>query len=180
MFGIAGYHPVATDTVAETLSAHGPKLRALVGRRLESVLGLCFTVDGQWCSTQPLVLRFAGTRLEIVFDGFDQLYLSWNTIDTDVPIDTPDQEDPEMALAWGDPSRPELDAVLGSVVRQVSVLENDFHLDLVDGRRTRSWMLAGLELVFDNERTLQLYNVFSETTLELDTPDSDRRRRTAA
>ncbi|MCP2327549.1 hypothetical protein HDA40_006056 [Hamadaea flava] len=185
MFGIAGYRPVVTDTVGATLSTHGPNLRALLGRRLDSVLGLCFTVDGQWCSTYPLILDFGGTRLELVFDGFDQLYLSWNTIDSGVPIDTADpadpadsaDPDPDLALAWADPGRPELDAVLGAAVQQVAVLENDFHLDRVDGQRAQAWLLAGLELVFDNGRKLQLYNVFSETTLELDTPESERRRR---
>jgi hypothetical protein len=57
---------------------------------------VCFVTDGRWCITEPLILHFGGPRLELVFDGFDQMYLSWNTIDVDAPIDTPDQEEPDL------------------------------------------------------------------------------------
>ncbi|MFG2041249.1 hypothetical protein [Dactylosporangium sp. NPDC048998] len=179
MFGIAGYEPEATDSANEVLSVHGPRLHALVGRRLESATGLCFVIGGAWCSTQPLILDFGGTRLELAFDGFDQMYLSWDTIDVDAPIDTPDQDEPDQALAWGDPHQAELDGVLGAVARQVRVLEHDFRFERADGQHFQAWILAGLELLFDDGRALQLYNVISELTIATHPADSDTWRRQA-
>lgn len=179
MFGITGYQPAATGSVDELLRSHGARLRALVGRRLDSATGLCFVLDGGWCATLPLVLDFEGSRLELVFDGFDQTYLSWDTIGPDTPIDTPEQDDPELALAWGDPCRAELDHVRGAVVRQVAVLEHEFQLDRADGRRLNRWLLAGLELAFDEGRELRLYNVFSELTLATGTAGAGGWRRHA-
>jgi hypothetical protein len=152
---------------------HGSRLDALVGRRLESATGQCFVIDGQWCVTRPLILDFGGPRLELVFDGFNQMYLSWNTIDVNAPIDTPEQDDPDLAVAWGDPHRAELDGVLGAVVRRVRVLEYDFRFEHVEGRRVQAWLLAGLELIFGDGRGLQLYNVVTELTLATDPAGSD-------
>jgi hypothetical protein len=177
MFGIAGYEPAATDRVDRVVSVHGSRLHALVGRRLESATGLCFVIDGEWCVTQPLILDFGGPRLELAFDGFNQMYLSWNTIDVGAPIDTPAQDDPDLALAWGDPHRAELNGVLGAVIRQVRALESDLRFERVDGQRVQAWRLAGLELIFDDGRALQLYNVVSELMLATDPADSDTWRR---
>jgi hypothetical protein len=177
MFGIAGYEPAMTATVDQVLSVHGPRLHALVGQRLESATGQCFMIDGEWCSTRPLILGFGGSRLELVFDGFDEMYLSWDTIDVEAPIDTPDQDDPDLALAWGDPQQSELHGVLGAVIRQVRVLEHDFQLHRVDGQHVQTWLLAGLELVFDEGQTLQLSNYVSELTLDTQPADSDTWRR---
>lgn len=177
MYGIAGYEPAVTDSVDQVMRVHGPGLHALVGRRLESATGLCFAIDGEWCSTQPLILDFDGRRLELVFDGFDQMYLSWDAIDIDAPIDTPEQDDPDQALAWADPHQAALDDVLGARVRQVRVLEHEFRFERVDGQRFHGWLLAGLELTFDEGRRLQLYNVVSELTLATRSADSDAWRR---
>ena len=107
------------------------------------------------------------------------MYLSWETIDTDARINTPDQHDPDLAVAWSDPSQAELDDALGAVVRQVRVLENDFHFNRVDGQRFRAWVLGGLELTFDEGRALQLFNVYSELTIAAQPADSDTWRRRA-
>lgn len=172
MYGIEGYQPVAATSVDEVLAAHGDRLRALAGRRLHSATGLCFVGDGDWCSTFPAFFDFDGARLEVVTDGFDVLYLSWDTIDPGTPIDDPDQDDPDMAVAWGDPREPALDAVLGAVVREVNVLETELQIDSPDGRRLRRLMLAGLELVFDDGRALQLWNLVSELRITARPPDS--------
>ncbi|MGI5153037.1 hypothetical protein ACQEVC_42775 [Plantactinospora sp. CA-294935] len=179
MLGIAGYEPVVTDTVDEAHRVHGPALNALVGRRLGAVRGLCFVIDGEWCVTAPLILDFDGPCMELHFDGFDQMYLSWNSIDVDAPIDTPDQEDPDMALAWADPHSAELSHVIGSTVRQVWLLEHDFRLDRPDGQCLQAWILAGIELAFDEGWLLQLYNVFSELRVATHPAGSDIWRRRA-
>ena len=177
MYGIAGYRPAAATTVDQVLDAHGERLHALVGRRLVSATGLCFVGDGEWCSTRPLVLDFDGVRLELAVDGFDVAYLGWDSIDLGAPIDDPDQDDPDLALAWDDPRQAELDGLLGGVVRQVRVLEHEFRLDQIDGPRLRQWLLAGLELAFDGGRELQLWNEFSALRIAADSPGSDHWRR---
>ncbi|MFI5494871.1 hypothetical protein [Actinoplanes sp. NPDC051859] len=156
---------------------HGSRLYALVGRRVRSMTGLCYVIDGAWCCTAPLIIDFGGPRLELAFDGFDEMHLGWETIDVDEPLDTPDQDDPELALAWGDPQEPHLAGILGAVVREVRVLEHDFRLDRVDGQRLQAWLLAGLELVFDDGRAVQLSNVFSELTVAAEPADDDTWRR---
>ena len=172
MYGIEGYQPIATTTVDEVLTAHGDRLHALVGRRLRSATGLCYIGDGGWCFTLPAFFDFDGPRLEVDTEGFSEVYLSWDTIGPGAPIDSPDQDDPDMAVAWGDPREAAVDAVLGAEVRQVNVLESEFRLDTPDGRILRRPTLSGLELIFDGGRALQLWNLIGELHLTARATDS--------
>ncbi|GAA4607066.1 hypothetical protein BJY16_006138 [Actinoplanes octamycinicus] len=174
MQGIAGYRPVACTTVDQVRDRHGRQLRDLAGRRLTSATALCFTCDGEWCSTGVLILDFDGPRLELCGDGFDELYLSFGTIDVRAPIDSEDQDDPDLRLAWADPAQPELDALLGRPLQEARILESEYRFHRAeDGRTSTGWLLRGLELHFAGDRALRLTNILSEIRLDTDPLDHD-------
>jgi len=179
MLGIRDYRPRPVTTVRDLVARHGDRLHSLVGRRLDTAWGLCFVCDGEWCSTGPLVLDFGGERLEVVAEGFDRLCVTWNEIDLAETPDDDYQDDPDLAMEWSRIQRPELARVLGRAVGGLTVLENDFRFEAVDGRRVEAWLLAGLEFVFDRGgHALQVYNVLNELGLAAEDPRSGSWRRT--
>ncbi|WP_144124675.1 hypothetical protein [Catellatospora sichuanensis] len=179
MWGIAGYRPEPVTTVAGLRGAHGDHLRSLVGRRLTRMRGLCYVGEGDRCATLPVVLEFAGERLEVAAAGFDRLFVSREELAGDPLPDTDDQDDPEREVAWADVARAELDVLLGATVAAVRVLEHDFRLAMVDGGLIEAWLLGGLELVFVSGRALQLVNVLDALELTVEAPGTGPWRRTA-
>jgi hypothetical protein len=152
MWGIAGYDPESLSVANEVYARHGVHLGRLVGRRLVGVTGLAFRDDGSWSHAGPVLLDFDGVRLEILAEGFDTLYISWNSIDESRPIEQDD--DPDLALDWAP-----LDlAEIGSIVTDVRILETFVRLVPDDGDPIEAWLLAGLEFEFADGRAVQLVN----------------------
>ncbi|MFK3982456.1 hypothetical protein ACI2K4_19020 [Micromonospora sp. NPDC050397] len=180
MWGIPDYRPYPLNSVEELVNRHGGELAALVGRRLDRTWGLSYVCDGRLCPTLPLVLDFSGRHLEITFEGWDRLYLSWDQLDLDTVPDEDSQDDPELEVAWRELDLPELRRLTGARMREVRVLQNDFCFEGVDGRRIEAWVLGGLEFVFEpSGAALQLFNSLNELSLGYEGPNSGSWQRTA-
>jgi hypothetical protein len=179
MFGIPGYDPDPATSVQEVIGTHGDRCNALQGRRLHRATGLHFISTGDWMCTRPLVLDFDGRCLEIAVAGFDQMYLSWDAIDIEAPIDDEDQQEPDFALAWGQTRAPELQALTESPLADVRILETDFSLRSPEGITLRSWLLNGLEFVTADGRAVQMFNGLDELKLSAKDPSDDTWRRRA-
>ncbi|MEU7820466.1 hypothetical protein [Catellatospora sp. NPDC049133] len=178
MWGMVGYRPVPVTTVAGLLDAHGDLLRSLVGRRLTGMRGLCHLGDGERCTTLPVVLEFAGERLELAAEGFDRFYVSRDELAADPLPDTDEQDDPDREVGWADLGRPELAVLLGATVTAVRVLEHDFRFDAHDGGLIEAWLLGGLELVLDDGRALVAVNTVDALEVTAGVPGSGPWRRT--
>lgn len=71
----------------EQLSRHADELTSLVGTRLTGAWSI-WTGEGidDWFADMPVVLEFDGRRrLEVCWQKFDDLSISWNTIDLELP-----------------------------------------------------------------------------------------------
>ncbi|HEY1485674.1 MAG TPA: hypothetical protein VGF84_06200 [Micromonosporaceae bacterium] len=172
MWGIAGYDPVLSSTANDVFAAHGARLGSLVGRPLTGVCGLAFRIDGSWSHAGPVILEFDGPCLEVLAEGFDTLYLSWDVIDVTTPITQDD--DPELALDWARLDLPEI----GSAVTGVRILETYVRLTPDDSDPIEAWLLAGLEFVVaPGDRAIQLVNALDALRLSTEPPASDTWRR---
>src|SRR5882757_6264966 len=95
-FDIQGYQPQWLNGVSAIIAAHGQGLLALAGHRLQRAWLLWDLDDDEWFSDGPVLLDFDGEQVEINHQKFDDLSITWNTID---PVGQP-------AWTYGDWSRP--------------------------------------------------------------------------
>ncbi|MFG3558328.1 hypothetical protein ACGGAQ_28515 [Micromonospora sp. NPDC047557] len=72
-FGIAGYHPSWLSGVDEIANRHRQRLQSLVGRRLTATWLVWDDDRDEWFADCPVVLDFAGERLEVNHQKFDEL-----------------------------------------------------------------------------------------------------------
>ncbi|MEU4771635.1 hypothetical protein [Micromonospora sp. NPDC023644] len=64
-FGVAGYRPGWLNGIDEITDRHGRRLRGLVGRRLTRTWVVWDDDDDEWFADCPVVLDFAGERVEV-------------------------------------------------------------------------------------------------------------------
>ncbi|HEY2795384.1 MAG TPA: hypothetical protein VGJ28_23690 [Micromonosporaceae bacterium] len=172
MWGIVGYAPEPLSAANEVYARHGERLGRLIDRRLTGATGLAFRDDGSWSHAGPVLLDFDGLRLEVLAEGFDTLYVSWNSIDATRPIEQ--DEDPDLALDW---SALALDEI-GAILTDVHILETFVRLVPEDGDPIEAWLLAGFEFEFADGREVQLVNGLDSLRLASEPVDSpDWRRR---
>ncbi|ONF69928.1 hypothetical protein [Amycolatopsis keratiniphila] len=171
-FDIEGYEPVWLSGLQEIRRAHGDRLRALVGKRLRHVHLTWFVEYAEWLSDAPVVVDFGDERLEITHWKFDEISLTWNTID---PYG-------KSSWDWGDPAEPnpllwrrdvfpELSALEGQVLQDVELLDCATR-DMANG-------MVALGFVFPHGR-FTVFNALDENGIEYTEPDSSYRRHSLA
>lgn len=132
-FGIQGYTPRWRNGLPATATAHGPRLRGLVGRSLCHAWLLWDLDDDTWFADGPVLLDFDREQVEINHQKFDDLSITWNTIDPAGRRTWTDGEDDHgFRLAWRDDARAELSALHGQRLAEVDLLEY-VGGDLADG-----------------------------------------------
>lgn len=130
MFGVAGYEPAWLCGIDVIKAAHGPRLQALVGTTMHDIWLLWDHTGDRWFTDGPVVLECSGDQLEINHQKFDELSITWNTIDLAEPSDRP--SDSSFSLGWRADARPDVVALAGGTVRCVELLECQCG-DLADG-----------------------------------------------
>ncbi|WP_030486870.1 hypothetical protein [Micromonospora chokoriensis] len=155
-FGITGYQPRWLNGVNEVANRHGHRLRGLVGRRLTGTWVVWHTEDDSWFADCPMVLDFGGERLEINHQKFDDLSITWNSIDVTRAPSWPTSNDFE--LVWRDDVPAVLAARCGQRLAAVELLEWAAGGDLADGS-----VALGLRFADD---WLTLYNALDENGIE--------------
>jgi hypothetical protein len=79
--------------------------------------------EDSWWADGPVLLDFGGgARLELIHNKFDDLSVTWNTIDVGAPLACRGDEGLPSRLGWNDSAPPELVAHLGGTVRDVEIL----------------------------------------------------------
>ncbi|MFE6616195.1 hypothetical protein [Amycolatopsis sp. NPDC057786] len=143
-------------------------MRALVGRRLRHVHLTWFVEYDEWLQDAPVVVDFGAERLEITHWKFDELSLTWNTID---PYG-------KSSWDWGDPAEPSPLRWRRDVFPELSALE-DHVLQDVEFLECVSPDMAGgmvaLGFVFPHGR-FTVFNALDENGIEFTEPDSSYRR----
>ncbi|MEU9378356.1 hypothetical protein AB0D94_31970 [Streptomyces sp. NPDC048255] len=163
-FGIEGYRPQWLSGPARVARTHGPLLRALGGRPLSRVWMVWDLEDDEWFCDCPVLLDFDGVQLEINHWKFDDLSLTWNTIDPLRPVTLA-----PFRLEWRPEPLPELRALRGATLQRAELLEW-----VVNGAAGRT---VDLSFVFPDAR-VTVFNALDENGLTFGPPDPDQRVRT--
>ncbi|MFC7381848.1 tyrosine-type recombinase/integrase [Sphaerisporangium rhizosphaerae] len=86
-FGISGYRPAWLSGRSAVVAAHGRRLAMLQGRRLTRALLVWDLDEDVWFSDGLVLLDFEGEQVEIVHQKFDEISITWNTVDPALPLD---------------------------------------------------------------------------------------------
>ncbi|MFI5627692.1 hypothetical protein ACIA03_29815 [Nocardioides sp. NPDC051685] len=117
-FNIASYQPSWRSGLRAIKLANGRRLGRLRGLSLTRSWLLWERTDDEWFADAPVVLDFAGEQLEIQHQKFDELSITWNTIDPFRQVPYPDFD-----LAWRDDAVAELARLHARTVTAVDLLE---------------------------------------------------------
>lgn len=161
-FGIEDYQPCWLRGVNEILTAHGPRLAALTGQRLRHVWVVWDLDEDEWFTDAPVLLDFGTEQVELDHQRFDELSLTWNTMDP-----TREITDPWFHLQWRAEALPELATLPGQVLRDVELLEWCGG-DVADGS-------VAVGFTFDVAQ-LTVYNTLDENGFEYQSPGPEYRR----
>ncbi|MEV7326451.1 hypothetical protein [Streptomyces sp. NPDC093970] len=161
--GISGFEPSFVIGIDSIRQAHGSRLSALAGRRLTGFTLVRFAEDGDWFADSPVVLDFDGIQVELCHWKFDELSISWDTIDT--AADITGWESSELTPRWSH-SDERLEPFVGHRLREVALLE---------WRPTVRDLAAGtvaVEFVFAHG-CLRIANGLDENSIEADAAHPD-------
>ncbi|MEV4140492.1 hypothetical protein AB0J72_51050 [Dactylosporangium sp. NPDC049742] len=161
-FGIQGYRPRWRNGRDSIVTAHGARLAGLGGLTLRHVWLVWDLDDDEWFADAPVLLDFGAEQVEIDHQKFDDLSITWNTIDPHQAI-----EDPGFRLAWRAEPLPPLTELPGRTLDHVELLEWTGG-DMADGS-----VAVGLDL---GQTWLVVYNALDENGLEHHPPGPSYRR----
>lgn len=166
---VSGWRPDFRSS-AEQIERHSAELRMLIGRRLIEVWTVWID-DDDWFADLPVVMRFDdGTQLEVCWAKFDDLSITWNTID----VGSTPQAWVDWVLEWRRDAHPELSSVLAGTVTDVRATRFLFTtVNVNDPTDERAgWLTTGLWLQTDRG-DLQVFNALDENGLSSDPLERD-------
>jgi hypothetical protein len=167
-FGIPGYEPqwlTGRHTIAR---AHGLRLRAQLGRRLTNSWLVLDRVVDEWVADCPVLLDFEGEQVELTHQTFDELSITWNSIDPREPI-TYGEDPKDISLAWRDDACPRLAALHGQQLHTVELL-------VWSGSETDlAFNMVAVSFGFAHDR-ITISNGLDDNAIEFGPPDPAYRR----
>ncbi len=163
-FGIQGYDPLWTSGREGITAVHGGRLAALAGLSLRHVWVVWDLDDDEWFADAPVLLDFGSTRLAVDHQKFDEVALSWDTVDPARPI-----EDGSFHLEWRPEALPALADLPGRGLRRVELLEWVGG----DGDFATGSVAVGFDLA---PAWLTVFNALDENGFEHHPPDARYRR----
>ncbi|WP_344250432.1 hypothetical protein [Isoptericola hypogeus] len=155
-FGIEGYKPAWQRGLRSIQARHGRRLASLVGRRLTHAWLLWDRENDEWFADAPVLLDLDGEQLEIQHQKFDDLSLTWSTVDPFASVAYP-----EFDLVWRTGAVPDLARLEGQHLRDITLLEWQGG-DMADG-------MVAVHLCFDDGQ-LAVYNALDENGVSFDRP----------
>jgi len=145
---ISGWRPDWQPSTAALLAQHRERLRSLRGHRIDATWLVWINDLDEWFADLPVVFQIGEEQLEICNQKFDDMSITWNTIDVDVtPIAWVD-----WSLTWRRDAHPALSGAVGQTIRDVHVSEHLFTTsrvhppDPLQQHDTAAWLLGGLVL----------------------------------
>ncbi|KRC46750.1 hypothetical protein ASE16_15170 [Leifsonia sp. Root227] len=166
---MSGWRPDFLPADAQ-FARQAKRLRALVGQQLIEAWTVWF-VDDDWFADLPVVLRFdTGAQLEIAWEKFDDLSITWDTIDVGVPpvawVERP--------LEWRRNADHALLSRVGGVVTDIRATRGVLETQSVDDPSdTRArWLTTGVWLATDRG-DLRIFNALDENGLDSEAVDPD-------
>ncbi|MCE7009990.1 hypothetical protein LWC34_45365 [Kibdelosporangium philippinense] len=167
-FDIQGYRPRWLNGLPAIAVAHDLRLQSLVGRHLRYAWLLWDLDADEWFADAPVLLDFDHEQVEINHQKFDDLSITWNTID---PMgqqawtygDWGHYDDFVFQLAWRHDAQAQLATLQGQQLQEVKLLE-------YTGQNLANGMVAVSFAFSDGQVTIS--NGLDENSLEFGDPDS--------
>jgi hypothetical protein len=163
-FDVIGWTP-QWQSGDSAFEAHAERLRGLAGRVVVDVCGVFDVGDDRWVPSFPIVVAFAdGTQLEVCWQRFNELAISWNSI----RIDTEPVRGDEWTLQWRSISVANFDAALvrGERIAQVTCAETLLRWSGSTADSSATWLIAGIYLRVQNRRGIHIFNALDENGID--------------
>jgi hypothetical protein len=164
-FGIAGYQPQWLQGRDTITAAHGRRLADLTGLTLRHLWLVWDMQADEWFTDCPVLLDFGDQRVAVNHQKFDELAVTFDTIDPNQPVVWPTSDG--FQLAWRPEPLIQLAALTGQQLHHVDLLEWAGG-DLADGTVAIGFTFPA--------RHLMIYNALDENGLDYEIPTSDWRR----
>ena len=168
-FDISGWVP-HWMTARDQLNLQRTDLLGLRGQRIVDSWLVCDLEHDSWFADLPVILAFDnGRHLEVSWQKFDELSVTWNTIDVLIEH----QAWVEWPLTWRSQGHESLISVAGTVVQEVASSEHRFTTGQLSptprsGAETSStWLTGGIWFGTDGAG-LHIFNALDETGLTND------------
>ena len=161
----------------EQVERQAASLHAVLGNVIVDAWLVWDLEHDEWFADLPVVLRFDdGRQLEVCWQKFDDLSVTWNTIDTD----THPHAWVEWPLEWRAGAHQALESNIGSALRGVFLTEHLFTTQRVDHPEPPSsvWLASGLWFETTGPG-LHVFNALDENGLSVDAPTQDKGHRFA-
>lgn len=163
-FGITGYRPGWLQGLNPIATTHGRRLAGLTGRTLHHVWLVWDLRADEWFSDCPVLLDFGDEYVEINHQKFDDLSITFNSIDPRETVTWPTSDD--FQLAWQADPIEQLEELRGQTLHQVELLE------YVGGTMADGSIALGFAFPAGH---LTIYNALDENGLLFGPPSQDWR-----
>lgn len=164
---VSGWQP-AWKPADTQLHTHAERLRSLPGRRVSDTWIVWNLEHDQWFADLPVLVQFDdGQQLEVGWQKFDDLSITWNTIDVAV---TPHAW-VTWPLEWRSQAHPALSEITEHEVVQVEATEHLFTTRRVSPPNDSQsvWITSGIWLQTDHAG-LHIFNALDENGLSNEPP----------
>lgn len=161
-FGIPGYQPQWLHGRDTIIAVHGRRLADLAGLTLHHVWLVWDMEADEWFTDCPVLLDFGDQHVAVNHQKFDDLAVTFDTIDLTQPVVWPTSDG--FQLAWRPEPLTRLTALPGQQLHHVDLLEWAGG-DLADGS-----IAIGFSFTAGH---LTIYNALDENGLGYETPTSD-------
>ena len=164
---VSGWRPTWQPAEVQ-LRTHAERLRSLRGRRVSDTWIVWNLEHGQWFADLPIVVQFQdGTQLEVGWQKFDDLSITWDTIDLTI---TPHAW-VTWPLEWRSQAHPALATITGHEVVQVEATQHLFttRRGNTPNDSRSAWMTSGIWLQ-TTHTGLHIFNALDENGLSNEPP----------
>ncbi|MET8141553.1 hypothetical protein ABZU32_14695 [Sphaerisporangium sp. NPDC005288] len=131
----------------------------LQGRRLTRALLVWDFDEDVWFSDGPVLLDFEGEQVEIVHQKFDEISITWNTVDPALPLDWAGEG---LRLGWRGGVPDKLARLQGQRLQAVELL-TWVDEDMAQG-------MVGVGFLFPHGQ-VTIYNALDKNGMEFKDPD---------
>lgn len=167
---VSGWRPDFL-TAEDQFRQQSLSLRNLVGLRIAAAWTVWNLEHDEWFADLPVVIGFEeGPQLEVCWEKFDDLSITWDTIDVAV---TP-KAWVEWPLEWRQTAHPALAACVGSTIQDAQATTFRFTTQNTDHPHDVSsvWLTAGLWLATSGGG-VHIFNALDENGLSDARPERD-------
>lgn len=153
------------------LGRHADALRSLVGHQIADAWVVWDLEQDEWFADLPVVLQMKnGPQLEVCWEKFDDLSITWDTIDVTMTphawVDWP--------LEWRHQALPPLASVVGAAVQRVAASSFLFSTQNMDHPHdvSKVWMTTGL-WIGTVSGGIHIFNALDENGVSTQPPSRD-------